>query len=219
MSSRQRVRGFTLVEMVVAMAVMGIVMTLAALEFKYVVEQHLFAESHLTAEQQARVAMAKVTGASRQASVVDSTPVPGITSQPAFLEPASTPGPRLVFTQAAPLSPDMPTQNGVPVPCYDKVQLYVLQPSLAEPGDLWEQADPYDPSKPCQTDYSHMPLLVARNVQAFQVQPIAGADQFSTGYRIDITIFDAEDHRIDSRAGALYRLSSVVTPLVFGQAQ
>jgi prepilin-type N-terminal cleavage/methylation domain-containing protein len=220
---RTGARAFTLVEMVVAMAVMGIIMTLAALEFKYIVFSHLSAESHLTAEQQARVAMAKITGAAHQASVVDSSPNPLATATPAIIEPVTTPGPRLVYTQAASLDPSaMPIQNGVPVPCYNQVQLYLDKAPGDTVGTLKELATPIGPSlgSCAGFDYSHMPLLLARNVQDFQVSPIANnVDPYAAGYRIDLTIYDEEGHQIDQRAGALYTLSTVISPIVYGAAK
>ena len=213
---RRKAQGFTLVEMMVAMAIMGIVMTLAALEFKYVVYGYLFNESHLTAEQQARVAMAKVTNVAHQASVPDSSPNPQASSTPvAILEPLSTPGARLAFTQVASLNPsDMPVVNGDPVPCYNVVQLYVDSfAGVPSVGKLWEQVDPLLGSDCAGFDYSHMPLLLSRNIQRFMVEPI----QNGQGYRVDLTIYDGEDHAIDNRAGATYDLTSVITPIVSGQ--
>jgi len=207
-------------EMLVAMAVMAIVMSLAALGFKYVIFAHLFAESHLSSEEQARVAMAKVTGIARQASIVDmgtsfATPPP-----PPFSEPAATPGTRLVFTQAAALPIDMPTPGGRPQPCYNKVQVYFSEQNGAQTGQLLEQIDPDVAGSPCANfDYSNMPRLVARNIQAFSVAPIAGADSYGNGYRVDISTMVATDNANDLRAGALYHLSSVISPLVFGAAQ
>jgi hypothetical protein len=209
------------------MAAMGFVMTVAAMAFKTVVYEHMFAESHLTAEQQARLAMAKISGISRQASVVDSSPQPNASQTPAIIEPFSTPGPRLVFTQVACLGTDatncLPVVNGVPQPCYNIVKLYVVRDVLPSTGaSLWEQADPVGaaPGGCPGFDYSHMPLLIARNVEDFQVAPIANSvDLYATGYRVDLTIYGYDDNKIDTRAGAAYHLQSVITPIVFGAAR
>lgn len=220
MRTRMPPRGFTLVEMLVAMTVMAIVMSLAALAFKYVIFAHLFAESHLSSEEQARVAMAKVTGIARQASIVDDGSALVTPPPPPFSEPAATPGSRLAFTQAAALPTDMPTPGGRPVPCYNKVQIYFSEQNGAQTGELLEQIDPDVAASPCPNfDYSNMPRIVARNVQAFSVEPLAGAGAFATGYRIDISTMVATDNANDQRAGALYHLSSVISPLVFGAAQ
>ena len=217
---KKRRRAFTLVEMLVAMAVMGIVMSFAALEFKDVVYTYISVGSHLSSEQQARLAMAKVSDALRQASVVDS-PDPNSTGQPvqAVLEPTNTPGPRLVFTAAAEVDANMPLDgSGRPTPCYNKVQIYWEPSSESPPGNLFEQIDPVNPADPCPFNYAGMPRLVARNVQAFIVQPGRG-DGFAQGYRVDVSIFDYDDNKLNSNAGALYHLSSVITPLVFGAAR
>ena len=217
---RRRQAGFTLVEMMVAMAAMGIIMTFAAFEFSSVINAHLFAVSHLSAEQQARIAMQKVAGISRAASVVDTgSDDPMSTPPPAVSEPSSTTGPRFVFTQVASLDPnDMTIQNGVPVPCYNNVQIYLQNTVGAVGGTVWEQADPHD--QPCKGfDYSRMPLLIARNVADFEVTPVKNTNAYENGYRVDITIYGYDDRSIDSRAGASYHLESVITPIVFGAAQ
>lgn len=212
-------RAFTLVEMLVAMAVMTIVMSFAALEFKDVVSTYLSVGSHLSSEQQARLAMQKVSDALRQATVVDS-PDPNSTAKPgqAVREPQSTPGPRLVFTAAAQVDANMPLDaNGRPTPCYNVVQIYWEPSSDSPPGNLFEQIDPNAPQNgPCG-NYGPMPRLIARNVQSFVVQPGAGQG-FLQGYRVDVSIFDYDDNKLNSNAGALYHLSSVITPLVFGAA-
>jgi len=222
---RHKARGFTLVEMCVAMGVMGIVMTVAAMEFKTVVYTHLFETSHMSAEQQARVAMAKIAGISRQASVVDNQTV-GSNPTPAVTEPSSTAGPRFVFTQVACLGTDpkcLPVSGGVPAPCYNKVQLYLQNTVGAVGGTLWEQAEPFDAAGgPCPSfDYSRMPLLIARNVEDFSVTPIPNNTNklgYQNGYRVDLTIYGYDDHSIDSRAGASYHLQTVITPIVFGES-
>jgi len=225
-------RAFTLVEMLVAMACMGIIMSLAALEFKDVVYGYLYTESHITSEQQARLALAKVDELSRQASVVDSQS-PGPAPLPAILEPSSTPGPRLVYTQVADLNTKtMPLCNGAPCPCYDKVQIYIAPPSSVPGGDpalqphnLVEQIDPQDPLRgqcvPTQPAPESFRLL-ARNVEDFEVQPVSCQDQgdcsYLQGYRVDITTFNYDENALDNHAGAAYHISSVITPIVYGKA-
>lgn len=222
---RRRSRAFTLVEMCVAMAVMAIVMSLAALEFKDVVYAHLFAESHLSVEQQARVAVAKIAAASRQASIVDSTPIPGQPDQnpsPAISEPQKTPGPRLVFTQVATLDTKYIDVNGAPQLCYNLVQIYLDKPSAQDEGKIWEQVAPNDPTQGNCPGYTYPagPILLTKNVNAFSVEPLsAGKDKYEIGYRIDITIFDYEGYALDNRNTALYQLSTVILPNVYGKAQ
>jgi len=220
-------RAFTLFEMLIAMAVMGLVMSFAALEFKAVVFTYLDADSHLSAEQQARVAIAKVNDLSRQASVVnDANP------NPAVIEPASTAGPRLQFTKVDSLDPTtMPFLNGAPVPCYDVVTILLSPVStsgdpIAQPHNLVAETAPFDSTRPeCPKPTDAGMRLIARNVQDFTVQPVETCQDtnkcssYLEGYRIDISTFDYDDHAADQHAGALYHLSSVITPLTFGKSE
>ena len=207
---RQNRRGFSLVEMVVSMAVLAIVMSLAAMEFKDVIYAHLFDTSHLSVEQQARVAMQKVDEITRQASVID----PGLTSSPgpAVLQPASTPGPRLQFTQVSTLQ-NLETAGGVPVLCYNLVTIALGPVNTVQANQLLEDIQPVPNSAPCG-DETQTPLLLARNVRNFTV---SNAADFQ-GYQVDITIFNSDDAQIDQRAGAVYHIGSIISPLQFGKA-
>jgi len=228
-----RRRAFTLVEMLVAMAVMGIVMSFAALEFKDVVFTYINVDSHLSAEQQARVALAKVSDLSRQASVVNNLN-PEMSPTPAVTEPVSTRGPVLRFTKAQDLSAvSIPTPSGVPNPCYDTVTIFVVPDSavpnsdpIFKPHNLVEQVAPFDTTRhECISGTPTQFRLIARNVEDFTVQPVESCDagspkctSYGQGYRLDISIFGYDDHNEDQRAGALYHLSSVITPLTFGKS-
>jgi prepilin-type N-terminal cleavage/methylation domain-containing protein len=229
-----RGRAFTLVEMLVAMAVMGIVMSFAALEFRAVVFTYLNADSHLSAEQQARVVVAKVNDLSYQASVVNNLD-PLVSPPPAIMQPVNTPGPTLQFTMAQCLDPScLATPSGVPNPCYDVVSIFVAPDSsvpngdpIVQPHNLLEQTIPFDPSRKECTAGEHSGLrLIARNVAGFTVgkaercPPLSqNCTAYGQGYRIDISIFDYDDHNANSHAGALYQLSSVITPLTFGASK
>ena len=227
---KSRKRAFTVFEMVIAMAIMAIVMSFAALEFRAVVFTYLDADSHLSAEQQARVAIAKVNDLSRQASVVnDVTSL--MSPQPAILEPTGTPGPTLQFTKVDSLDPNnMPFSNGVPDPCYDVVTITLSQVStsgdpIAQPHNLVAETAPYPFNPPtCGKPADDGVRLIARNVQDFTVQHVepcqnSSCSGFLQGYRIDISTFDYDDHAADQHAGALYHLSSVITPLTFGASE
>ena len=224
LSRRSRTRAFTLVEMCVAMAVMGIVMSLAALEFKAVVFSYLNVDSHLSAEQQARIAIAKVDDLSRQASVVND--VQSLASPvPAVIQPASTAGPVLQFTRADSLQ-NIPLFEGAPNPCYDLVTITLSQAKGdVQLHDLVAQTTANDPSRSdCPKPAEAGVRLIARNVQDFTVQPAEQCPKkdvcsYLQGYRIDISVFDYDDHAADRHAGALYHLSSVITPLTFGASQ
>ncbi|HYK53782.1 MAG TPA: type II secretion system protein [Candidatus Eremiobacteraceae bacterium] len=231
MKLRKQQRAFTLFEMVVAMLIMGIVMSFAALEFRAVVFTYLDADSHLSAEQQARVALAKVNDLARQATVIDNAGSAN-SPQPAIIQPGSTPGPMLRFSMVQSLAPQsMPTPNGYPQPCYDYVTISI--PAAAVPGtssdphNLIEQIEPVDPTRSvCTQNETYGSRILARNVEDFTVQqaePCNPTTQkctpFGQGYRIDISTFDYDDNAADSHAGALYHLSSVITPLTFGVSE
>ena len=53
-------RGFTLIEMLTAMFVLGVVLTMTVTEFSYAIANFRWTNSHLDAETQARVAMARI---------------------------------------------------------------------------------------------------------------------------------------------------------------
>ena len=236
MRSRKKAhrRAFTLFEMVIAMFIMAIVMSFAALEFKAVVFTYLDADSHLSAEQQARVAVAKVNDLSRQASVVD-----GANPTLPVIQPAgNTPSPVLEFTQAQTLDPNsIPTPNGVPAPCYNDSTIFLVSDTTAlngdpilQPHNLVERvqvAPPDEGRSECTTSGQSGIRLIARNVADFTVQKAEPCDDptgqhctpYGNGYRIDISVFDYDDHKADQHAGALYHLSAVITPLTFGKSE
>jgi prepilin-type N-terminal cleavage/methylation domain-containing protein len=215
MTRSRSARAFTIFEMIIAMFIMAIVMSVAALEFQSVIYQHMFLESHLTAEQQARVAIAKVSGAARQTSVdISDFPTP----PPPVIQPASTPGPILEFYQVASLQPgEMPTPGGIPKPCYNTVTIALNKQIGETVGTIEETIAPV--SGPCVPAPPVAPLVLARNVADFQVSYASGVANSGAGYRIDVLIYDQEDNTIDQRMGASYHLSSVFTPLVFGKAE
>lgn len=227
-----RRRAFTLFEMLISMFIMGLVMSFAALEFKDVVFTYLDVDSHLSSEQQARVAIAKVNDIARQASVVDQSQNP----VPPVVQPASTAGPILEFTKAESIDPtSMPTPGGVPDPCYDDVSIFVVPDAVVpnnnpidQPHNLVERVVPQNTSRiECTSGKQPLPLhLIARDVQAFtveKIEPCAPNDpkcsQFGQGYRIDISVFDYDDHKADNHSGSLYHLTSVITPLTFGKSE
>ena len=216
MRKRSGTRGFTLVEMIVTTVILAAIMSIAAMEFQSVIYQRMFLESHLTAEQQARVAMAKVSGAARQMSV-DITDYQN--PPPPVVQPTATPGPVLEFTQVSSLQPgELPTPGGVPQPCYDNITIQVVKTSQTV-GNLEETVSPV--SGPCVPAPPQAPIVLARNIAAFEVTPVAGgpSNGYGEGFQIDLTVYDQEDNTIDQRMGASYHLATVITPLIFGKAQ
>src|ERR1700737_2838603 len=101
-------RGFTLIEMLVTAAIITLVLTLTATLFQFILQHFTKTSGDLDAERQARLAMANVTDAMRQAAVSLTTPQPAGTLYPAILVPAiplagtPTPSSTVTYTQAEP---------------------------------------------------------------------------------------------------------------------
>jgi prepilin-type N-terminal cleavage/methylation domain-containing protein len=219
-------RGFTLVEMLVAMLLLGIVMSIAAYEIQTVVYQRMYMQSHMTAEQTARVAMSRVADDSRQMSVdiTDFAQPQGPVLQPATM---STAGPILQYYETAGLvaqgsGPNpLPSPNGVPVPCYNEVTIQLVIPTpppTLRGGELQETIVPV--GSPCDMTYPSAPIVLARNVSSFTVTAIpSGSTGVPNGYQIDISAYPSDDEaNIDTRMGATYRISQMITPVVFQEA-
>jgi prepilin-type N-terminal cleavage/methylation domain-containing protein len=106
MRSRTSSRGFTLVEMMVASAILALVMSLAVAEFSQAWRHYSKTSVDLTAETQARIAMALVTQDLRQAAQpAGSTNVSPVSSPDCIAAggcvypyPTAAPSPGLVFT-------------------------------------------------------------------------------------------------------------------------
>ncbi len=134
MRPRKRPRGFTIVEMLISMTIMGLVLALAVVEFAMVFNHNSLTSANITAEANARIAMAKVTNEMRQAmpDVTDFTtpPYPMVVTPTA--PPASTaPGTAQTIqyyrvdngSAGLTASPIPVDANGNPVPCYDLITL------------------------------------------------------------------------------------------------
>lgn len=133
MAAPKRRRAFTTVELLISMVIMGIILALAVVEFAMVFNHNTLANANLTAEQNARIAMAKVSNEFRQAMpnesdftappypmVISPTPPPPSTAPAAV----STVKYWRVHNGAGGLASPIPTSNvGAPVPCYDTVTL------------------------------------------------------------------------------------------------
>lgn len=219
-------RGFTLVEMLVAMLLLGIVMSIAAYEIQTVVYQRMYMQSHMTAEQTARVAMSRVADDSRQMSVdiTDFAQPQGPVLQPAV---GSTAGPILQYYETAGLvaqgsGPNpLPSPNGVPVPCYNEVTIQLVTPTpppTLRGGELQETIVPVGST--CNMSYPSAPIVLARNVSSFNVNPVAsGSSGVPNGYQVDIAAYPSDDEaNIDTRMGATYQISQMITPVVFEEA-
>jgi len=132
---RRGLRGFTIVEMLISMAIMGLVLALAVVEFAMVFNHNSLTTANISAESNARISMAKVTNELRQAmpDVTDfNAPYPIVVSPPtpaASTAPTSSQsvefyvvhnGPNGLTTPPAPMPVD---SFGDPIPCYDEITL------------------------------------------------------------------------------------------------
>jgi prepilin-type N-terminal cleavage/methylation domain-containing protein len=118
-------RGFTVVELLISISIMGIVLGLAVVEFAMVFNHNNLLSANLSAEQTARISMTRVTNELRQAmpdltdfptsNTVVTAPLTGSSSSISFYRVHDGPG---GFATPIPT-----TLNGDPVPCYDLVTL------------------------------------------------------------------------------------------------
>jgi prepilin-type N-terminal cleavage/methylation domain-containing protein len=210
-------RGNTLIEMIFAMVILAILMSLAALEVRNIVQERTFVESHLDAEEQARLGMARVGDAVRQASVdmADFGPNP----PPPIVAPAATATAEIVYYQVASLSPKSlkVSSSGKPEPCYNKITIAYQTPEPATPpipeGTITEEIQPV--AIQCDMVYPKAPTVLARNVEDFTVIPPVG---HNTGYLINLTIKAqlATDVR---QVPTEYTLSDTFVPLAQGIMQ
>jgi prepilin-type N-terminal cleavage/methylation domain-containing protein len=200
---RKRQRGLTLVELLVAMIVLGFVMSLAAFEFQRVVALNSFTESHLSAEQQARIGISEIDEAMRQASVdIADNPYPK-SPPPIVVQPASTPGSILEFTRVSTLDiASVPTFNGTPQLCYWDVTIAFQTPApvaVGTPnpyGSVLETTQPVSPA--CPVGSPPQPQVIAQNVPVvgqngepgFVVSPVTalGASSYGTAYDVNLEI-------------------------------
>ena len=124
-------RGFTVTELLISMTIMGIVLGLAIVEFAMVFNHNNLMGANLAADQNARIAMARVTNELRQAmpDLTDSstgTIVVTPTAPPPSTAPTAvtTVSFYRVHNGTGGFVTPVPTDiNGAPVPCYDLVTL------------------------------------------------------------------------------------------------
>ena len=190
-------RGFSLIELMFAMAILGLVLSLTLAEFITAFGHFSFAQTHMDAEMAGRVAMAKVNDVLQLASS-DHNPgdVPGAcathcmvvanTTDPAWPGPISDVA--IIATTTDPtdtsgqLSPTMNTVAQVPQPDYQVVELKfdnVLQ-QIVESRTTFKQW--FLGGNPTTTS------VIARNVQVFQVTALNwdAAKGFCSGFQVNI---------------------------------
>ncbi len=118
-------------ELLISMSILGLVLALAIVEFAMVFNHNNLMQANLSADQNARIAMAKVTNELRQAmpDMTDSTSgiivtVPGTPPPSTAPVPSTTVSFYRVHNGVGGLVTPVPTDvNGNPVPCYDLVTL------------------------------------------------------------------------------------------------
>jgi prepilin-type N-terminal cleavage/methylation domain-containing protein len=132
MTAREKTRGFTIPELLISMSIMGIVLALAIVEFAMVFNHNNLMTANMSADQNARIAMAKVTNELRQAmpDVSDTSPPYTMVIQPTQPPPSTAPTAASVVefyrvhNGAGGLVTPIPTDlTGNPKPCYDDVTL------------------------------------------------------------------------------------------------
>ena len=203
--ARKRVRGFGIIDTLVAVAMFGLILTLIGLEFVGVVDDTLHTRANTDAESQARVIMAKVTSHMRT-SFFDYTDFP---AQPTAL-PVVSPTPTasagyVTFYRVSkgslagpiPTCTAGPGQNaGAPCPSFE---LVTIQMNPLKPGELDEIITPM-PSGVAQP-----PIVLGRNVSAFTVTA-----QSATQYNVALTVSIPSSHCAGAVRSCSFTLDSVV---------
>ncbi len=174
-------RGFTLVEMITVVAIIGLILTLLSLEFISVVNSTLHSRANTDAESQARVIMAKIETHMRSAyfDYTDFTGSPAPVISPI---PGASAG-YVLFYRSAPgqLSPAMNTcSDGAPCPQFETV-LIQMNPKVS--GELDEIITP-------QPGGAALPATVlGTNVSSFTV-----SGQGTNRYDIALTVSEPSGH-------------------------
>ena len=179
MQQQRMRRGFTVTELMISMTIMGIILGLAVLEFAMVFNHNNLMNANLTAEQNARIAMAKVTNELRQA-MPDMTDFPASTTivvSPTAPPPSTAPAASTtvefyrVHNGSGGLVTPVPTDaNGDPVPCYDDVKLVYdsVAHTISKTVQLVSNTDCPGTSLTATTS------VLARNVMGFGVTSESG---------------------------------------------
>lgn len=216
-------RGMSLVEMMVAMVILTLLAFAVGFMFDQTVKHWALSSSTLSSEQQARIAVAKVTDAMRQASLISvATPdANGQTPIPiAIPSVASSPSNQVVFYQVDSLNPsDLPTDvNGEPVPCYNKVTIAWVPPSPAPSppqygSQITEDVTPYAGS--CHGVSQSSASIIANNVTNFSVteNPGSGSNGQTADYQVDVQV--TSQVRVD-QTPSVYQLTETVHPVMAG---
>jgi prepilin-type N-terminal cleavage/methylation domain-containing protein len=198
MAKRTSIRGFTLVEMLTAVAIIGLILLLMGYEFDGIIAHSLHTRSNRDLETNARFAINKVTNRLRTATpwvIGTPTPAPPAVPEQVIISPvpASTPGTTGTVLQFFRVHPGslinpaaIPSPGNAPYPPYDIVTIQRQNcptPPCADksPNYLVETAQDAQTGAPSET-----PLVLASDVIGFQVT--ATGDSKGTSAEIDISL-------------------------------
>jgi prepilin-type N-terminal cleavage/methylation domain-containing protein len=196
-----RSRGFTIIEMLTVVAILGLILSLVSLEFINVVSDTLHTRADTDAEAQARLAMSKISTQMRTGywDYID-FPNPSPTPYPVVSPlPNTTTLPYVAFYRAVPgdLSAGMPVLgNGAPNTTFE---LVTFQMNALQPGEL-DEVTTVQPNGVAST-----PMPIAQDVSDFEVT----ADPTIFGkYDVRITVSIPSSHCTSNNC--TFTLDSVV---------
>lgn len=192
---RQGRRGFSLIEMMFAMGILGLVLSLTLAEFITAFGHFSFAQTHMDAEMAGRVAMSKVNDVLQLASS-DHNPAdtPGcsakcqIVANKNLFAAGSSNDVAIIVTTTDPSDPNgqlsatMNTVGQVPRPDYQVVELFYdpIKQSIMESRSTYTAY--FTGGVPSST------AVLARNVQSFNVTPLNWDPNkgFASGFQVNI---------------------------------
>jgi prepilin-type N-terminal cleavage/methylation domain-containing protein len=209
--ARRHSGGFTLVEMLTVVAVIGLILTMLSLEFISVVSTTLHTRANTDAESQARTIMAKVD-AHLRAAYFDypdfppgASPVPVISPVPAA---SATPLGYVTFyrvranqlaTTPPTCGPNQPYVQGAPCPLFDQVTIE-LNPRV--PGELDEIVQPASGGGTTAT------TVLGTGVTNFSVTPMGGGSPNGYLYQVQLTVSKPSAHCVANQCS--FTLSDLI---------
>jgi prepilin-type N-terminal cleavage/methylation domain-containing protein len=184
--NRKTSSGFTLVEMIVAVSIFGLILALIGFEFVSVVDKTLHTRANTDAEAQARLAMAKVSKDMRS-GYFDYKDYPAATPYPILSPlPGASAGYVAFYHVSKGGLGSIPgtctTSPNIGIPC-PPFELVTIQMSPTTPGELDEITIP----QPGGIPSSPMPL--AQHVSVFTVFALSSAE-----YDVKITVAQPSGH-------------------------
>ncbi len=165
-------RAFTVVELMISMTIMGLVLALAVVEFAMVFHHNTFMQANMTADQTARIAMAKVSNEVRQGMPDETDFTPPASPPPIVTNPlpGASPSQAITFYRVHngtggltdPVA--IPTDVfGNPAPCYDTVNVTYDPVAQTITRTITLVTNTHCPTASTETD------VLARNVTSFNV--------------------------------------------------